>query len=446
VVQAPVREPLPAAPVIAPAMVDPAQGSAAGDEVTVAFVPDQADVPEIQPAVSDSILAEREEDDGLISDGTPMVVEPEPEIAPGLAAPAASLPVGVDAVGVDAVGVDAGPAPAQTLVEERSPWADLHTEAATTESANASAQDAAPPTAPPPAFAWGEEHGTPTTESKPPGQAPWEHPPEKAVAEPTQPPPQLRPRRKLPASFWLIAVLAPFTLFGPFIGIAAYRFFERPVHPLEALPDTGIYEERHEGKREIAEPLQALPKDSSPLKLGQTARVGGLEVTPLDVTQRKLTYLYRPVVSEHKGNDEVLVLRLKLKNVSEIIFHPHDPLFNRSYRGDVYAYLEIGKSQFYGAVHDHMTERIDGQNFNELLPGAEMETIFVARESDAPGKRAVDALKTIPTDSVLIWRIHLRKGREDVQLKSGGRRRVWATTVIPVQFTPADVKADRPKE
>jgi hypothetical protein len=69
-----------------------------------------------------------------------------------------------------------------------------------------------------------------------------------------------------------------------------------------------------------------------------------------------------------------------------------------------------------------------------------METLFIAaREAPArggrPGGKAVDALRAAPAERPLIWRVQLRKGREEIR-----RRRIWTTTVIPVQFTPAEVQ------
>lgn len=262
-------------------------------------------------------------------------------------------------------------------------------------------------------------------------------------AKPTQ-----RPRAKLPLSFWLIAVLLPcVVLLVPAIGLLAYfkileRGQERAAHPLEALGDEGLYKDLQEGKRpEVINPLEELPKDVVPLRLGSTGRFGGLEVTPLEVLRQTLPYRYYRGAAGYVSNEEMLVLKLRIKNVSDIIFHPHDPTFNRAYKQGVqpYTYLMIGDKRFYGSVTDPLSERVQQQNFDELLPDREMTTIFVAAQ-DPAGNRVIDELRHAPPRQPLIWRVQLRKGREPIR-----GRQVWVTAVIPIEFSPGDVREAKPE-
>jgi hypothetical protein len=259
------------------------------------------------------------------------------------------------------------------------------------------------------------------------------------VAEaPSRPGP--RPRVKLPVAFWLVALLLPFAfIIIPVVSVVTYNRVAAPkaIHPLEFIQDDGLYREFQEGKvPEAIDPIQDLPKDLKPLRPGQTGRFGALEITPLEIVRQKLPYSYYRGAEGYVSSEDVLVLRLRIKNISDIILHPHDPTFNRAYRQghQPYAYLTLGGKNYYGSVIDPLTERVKGQNFGELLPGAEMETIFVAAQDTGAG-RAADELKKAPSAQSVIWRVHLRRGREPIR-----GRQVWVTTVIPIEFTPADVK------
>jgi hypothetical protein len=260
--------------------------------------------------------------------------------------------------------------------------------------------------------------------------------------------PPARPRPKIPIAFWLIAVLLPSALV--LVPVSLYIAFQRlterrepVVHPLESIQDDGLYKDYQEGKRqEVISPLTELPPERPPIKLGETFQIGGLEVTPLEVVRQKVPFSFYRGARGYESYDEVLVLRVRLKNISNIVFHPHDPVFNRAYRQGVqpYTFLSIGDKRFYGIVSDPTTERVRGQNFGELLPEEEMETLFIAAH-DASNGRVMDEIKKLPPSEKLIWRIQLRKGRENVR-----GRWVWATTVIPVEFRVQDIRpAARPQ-
>jgi len=231
-------------------------------------------------------------------------------------------------------------------------------------------------------------------------------------------------------------ILVPFAIF-----LLVHRWGDKggaeAIHPLESIQDDGLYRDYQEGKRlEVISPLEELPKDRPPMKLGETRRFGGLEVTPLEVVRLKPFFSFYRGARNFESGYQVLGLRLRLKNVSEIVFHPHDPVFNRAHRPGVqpYSYLTIGERRFYGVVADPTSERVQGQNFSELLPGDEMETWFLAA-SDPSDRRAVEEVSKLPEDQTLVWRVQLRKGRENIR-----GRLVWATTIVPVEFRVGDIK------
>ncbi len=252
------------------------------------------------------------------------------------------------------------------------------------------------------------------------------------------------------ASSWLLVILVPYAMAAT---VAAVFLFIRGradyVHPLDSLRDQGLYETFAEGRQERVDPTQVREADKDPILLGQSRRVGDLEVTPLRVTREPLRYdFFRGAHGFEKG-EESLVLHLRLKNASEkLAFHPNDATFNRMHAPDAlsYTFVEIDGRPYYGPVpvEESYSERLKGQNFEELLPGQSMETIIVATEpaagSRGAGPRtALEALKAVKPDQQLVWRVHLRKGREKVRTQRGSRE-VWVTTVVPIGFTPAQVQ------
>jgi hypothetical protein len=249
-----------------------------------------------------------------------------------------------------------------------------------------------------------------------------------------------RPKARIPASFWMLSFLLPYALA---ITVAAVMLFVRTPprnqHPLESLIDQGVYEE---GRQQLIEdPKRELPNDLKPVRLGEARSIGDLEVTPLDVSRQRIKYRYRDGQRDRLSDEEMLVLRLRLKNASHppVIFHPNDPTFVRGDK-DAYTYLEIGKRRFYSPLGNLHTERIEGQNFDELLPEAAMETIVVAaQEISGSPENILAVLKKLSPAEPLLWRVQLRKGQERLEAK-GKSKVVWATTVVPIAFTVGDVK------
>lgn len=240
-------------------------------------------------------------------------------------------------------------------------------------------------------------------------------------------------RRKLPWTLKLLVVLVPYAVL--LTAYTVYLLQNRPPHPLEAMGDQGLYADYLDGSRKVSvEPTMDLPSEPV-LKLGQTKLVGALEVTPLRITRGPWTFAYKNETRELESLQQGLILHVKCKNISKTIFHPHDPLFNRA--GKVYTYLTVGQERFYGPVVDPIRERIKGQDFSEYLPGDERETLIIAAPQPGAKGELLAEIDKLPKDTVLTWRVHLRKGQEKVNKAD---RLVWVTTVVPVQFKASEIQ------
>jgi hypothetical protein len=269
-----------------------------------------------------------------------------------------------------------------------------------------------------------------------------------------------RRRRGIPSSLWLLAVLIPYaivTSVGVIYLLQLQQTAHRPAHILESIPDQGLYEDFLDGRRrEAASPLgqgaekpppakvipanEALDPDTPPLQLGETRRVGDLAVTPVDVTRQMLRYDYKGGQRQVAG-EEALVLQLRVKNEGRLIFRPDDETFNRAYLDDnrvpVYTYLQAGSQRFYGAVTDPTQERVNSPHCGQLLPG-ESGTIHVTAVREADGRTA--AASVLRGNEPLLWRVQVRRGKEEITLTNGRKRSVWVTSVIAVSFTHGQVK------
>jgi hypothetical protein len=144
--------------------------------------------------------------------------------------------------------------------------------------------------------------------------------------------------------------------------------------------------------------------------LGQTIRIGELEVTPLSVVMTPLT-LVRSIEpsTERLAEGSSLVLRLRLTNVStDHTFAPLEPGFLRNPISPLdRSFIETAKgdpiSLFPLAIDSEWS--ILGQTFPELKPGESMETILASEPA------AEDELS-----SEMIWRMRLRIGSSRTDL------------------------------
>jgi len=276
-----------------------------------------------------------------------------------------------------------------------------------------------------------------------------------------------RGRRGIPWSVWLVAVFGP-SLVGCIIAIvfllssqakdraALKEARARFVHPLVDMPDYGWF--FHEGGKRttIADPTQQPAKEVF-VRLNETAKLGdALEVTPVGVSRRPLRYVLPVRQPSDQENQPVLALRLRLRNTTDYMFHPMDPVYNVAYSRTwpPYTFLELNGREYYGPVRDPAREVLVGQNFEALWPRGvdgrphEMETLVFAYQDGTGGSESAAVVlerllkeNRLAPGSELLWRVQLRKGRKAIP--DAGGRVAWLTTQIIVQFSPSEVVQER---
>jgi hypothetical protein len=175
-------------------------------------------------------------------------------------------------------------------------------------------------------------------------------------------------------------------------------------------------------------PTPPIPPENL-VKLGETIRIGELDVTPLSVITTPLT-LVRSIepTTERPSAGSSLVLRLRLANVSQyqtfaplergMLRAPNSPL-DRSF-------IETPKGRtisLYPLAADSEWT-ILGQDFPEIKPRESVETII-----------ASEPLSEIQSDGEMTWRVRLRIGS-------------YRTDMVGVRFTKDDIaslSSDNPR-
>jgi hypothetical protein len=232
-----------------------------------------------------------------------------------------------------------------------------------------------------------------------------------------------------------------------------------PPHPLEMIPDfegDNKGDAKHTSKRGPVEthwkdPLQPLPPQLL-VPLGGTLAVGDLEVTPLNVERKRISFAIGK--TREPATEESLALYLRLRNRSkDVVFKPMDRFFARSRPTGhnaipQYTILEMGDRKFYGgpltwvplavantpdtSAHiEYVHQQVVNQ---ELKPGEEMTTFVCTNPQD----RAVKALDSY--QGPLLWRVQLRRGLVKWTTRLGVEREDSVTAVVGVEFTSAAVK------
>ena len=166
----------------------------------------------------------------------------------------------------------------------------------------------------------------------------------------------------------------------------------------EAVADPG----RQAGRSKRLVPSTSVA-DATPAQLGETVRIGRLEVTPLDVTTGPFS-LERTVGRPERrtGGKGALRLRIRLKNVSnDLILAPLDEAFVREREpGQPDSYIETTPGRPLIEMYPLAVESewsIVGQEFRELKPGEAFETLVVST-TDAAASLAAE----------MTWRLRLR--------------------------------------
>jgi hypothetical protein len=268
-------------------------------------------------------------------------------------------------------------------------------------------------------------------------------------------------RRKY--SFTVITFLAPYAVIATLLAAwFGYQYFDlRSKHPLESVPDIiGEYDPaKRNPHKQTSERTIRMPSPDQPLpdklkvRLGNTLRIGDLEVTPLRVDEGPFQYttVFESGATETKpAPSSALSLQVRLKNLSsDVVFHPTDPFFDRQYiadqhRSKPYTLVEVGERRFYGGAFNYLSFRREANNPRKrmyatgqenddqpLQPGEERETRFYSLFSDREGPllEAVHGFK-----DTIVWRLQLRRG-----LMNFKDRDYSVCAVVGVQFHTADV-------
>jgi len=212
------------------------------------------------------------------------------------------------------------------------------------------------------------------------------------------------------------------------LGFAVGFFVSRAMAPkaptatgLEAIKDFG----QRSGAKAWPSPKAEVPSKQK-VSLGATVQVGNLAVTPVKVERRK-------VVKVHfSGNKETveqesLVLRVKFRNTSsDLSFVPIDENFLRENKeAPVYSFIDLGDGATIGMfdLSEFSEFSIEGQPFDEIVPGQEVEALIAAAEG-SPAQ--------IKGKGKMVWRILVRTG--------AGPNKAY-TSVVGVEFSDDQVQA-----
>jgi hypothetical protein len=279
-------------------------------------------------------------------------------------------------------------------------------------------------------------------------------------------PPVLRsaPRPSRSASWLFALVIVPLISYSILSTAMIALLLQRPTSPnsLEILPDL-------EGDNRGATRLKPKtlrypvpPPETTPVpphlrgSLNQTIVVGDLEVTPLRVVQKRISFRTGENGIPEPAPEDCLALYLHLRNRSEdVVFKPLDRFFTRWWKasgsGEVppFTILEMGSKKFYGGPikwapsvgeeeqRREAIETIIGQDLDrELKPGEEMTT-FICTD---PADHAVKALASY--QGPLLWRVQVRRGLVKWRTSRGSDREDPATTVVGIDFHAQDVSAE----
>jgi hypothetical protein len=227
--------------------------------------------------------------------------------------------------------------------------------------------------------------------------------------------------------------------------------------------DPGVYKEALKAARYTYPPslARAPVPDHLRVALGNTLRVGDLEVTPTRVERKRVAVHVQGFDRPEPCRYESLVLHLHLRNVSEEYrFTPLDNFFDRFW-SDRQALppltnLEAGPYLFYGGpAHWYpATDRKDRREWVQgrkpsdpegLRPGQEGDS-FVCTDGQDPrmnlllnGQNEAGDRVREPYRGPLLWRVQVRRGPVPWRGKL-----VSATAVIGVDFSAADVGRAKP--
>jgi len=236
------------------------------------------------------------------------------------------------------------------------------------------------------------------------------------------------------------AVLA--TLLAVYGLVFRYGTRIDPGHPLSTVPDTygefGPAQRKNPGSVRVNGDLE-LPKDQR-AQLGQTLKVGQLEVTPKEIVRRRLM-----IVADRGAGEQppqplgtALVMKLEVANKSGVPIYPMDPAFLRTSdaKNQPLTRLVVGQRTWYGGAIpwpfvNPIVRRREQQQQNDYEPlGPNESREYVVFTDTNP-----DLLKAVTAarDSMQ-WRVQVRSGAVDVDGKS-----YPVTSVFAVDFRNTEI-------
>jgi hypothetical protein len=187
----------------------------------------------------------------------------------------------------------------------------------------------------------------------------------------------------------------------------------------ESRPDPGLRADR---SRRIVPPTPIAAEHLT--TLGRPVRMGVIEVTPVSVTSGSVV-LERTIARHEikRGGLGALKLRLRIRNFSsDTLLAPLDEAFLRDREhAEADSFIETSRDgppigMYPLAVESEWS--IDGQEFRDLKPGQELNTVIVS-EPGAAGKMSPE----------MTWRVRLRTD-------------INHTDDLGVRFRKVDVRAD----
>jgi hypothetical protein len=268
-------------------------------------------------------------------------------------------------------------------------------------------------------------------------------------------------------TFIVILSLASYSILATVFIIVKLLTIPKPsTYPLlEAMPDAEC-DNPGVKKRSLGMPLQddkvaELNREPVPerlrIGLGESVRVGDLEVTPLAVERRKVAVWVDTYSRPEPCECDSLVLTVRFRNRSkDYAFHPLDNFFDRNYEyydqnkwvprktAEPMTILVAGERRFFGgpAVWVRRTdpkERVYRQwldlpgraNRSEVAlgPNETLESAVCTDGHDPRLEQLLDGYR-----GAFEWRVHVRRGLVDL-----GSREVSATAVVGVNFATDDI-------
>jgi hypothetical protein len=291
----------------------------------------------------------------------------------------------------------------------------------------------------------------PMTAPLSPAPAPASPPTE--TADEGLPAPVVRASKVSRGSGWVLAlVIVPLVSYCILATVAIIllrsQLAARP-HPLEHLPDLeGDHPGATRGKKKaeayrVVNPETTELPDHLRVRLGEKLAVGDVEVTPLQVETRRITFDHGGRLQQ--ASEDCLALVLWLRNRSaDVTFRPLDRYFARRWKpGDgvgPFTILEMGTRRFHGGPTPWpppADERLAGQDFDKELKPGETMTTFVCTNPDDHAVKALAGYK-----GPLTWRVQLRRGLVRWQTSNGVDREDPATVVVGVEFNASDVRKE----